>query len=412
MARIAILGATGYTGRLVVDRARREGLELRLVGRRAESLAAIAGPGDEVRVAEARDRPALREAFAGCAAVVSLAGPFLDVGDAPVAAAIEAGARYLDSSGEQAWVVRLGERFADEAARAGVAVLPCFGFDYVPGDLAARLAADGLEPLDEIVVAYSVSGAVTSRGTRRTIGRVMLQPQVAYEEGRLVRSRFGATTRRVEFPFGARDVVEWGGAEPLTVPRHTRVRNVRSYVRGRGSPGWPGGSRRSRRRSYAWRRSPAPPGPSEERRRRTRFAVVAEARGPQGSCRVTLTGTDPYALTALLLVRGAQLEARSTGVLAPAEAFAAASLVESLDPLMRRVADAVLTSDRRITVRRVTRLRSLSEAECYTRCYGMRDDTVVVLKPPPGPFGRWCACPERISAGSWSPGSTPATRPS
>jgi hypothetical protein len=30
----------------------------------------------------------------------------------------------------------------------------------------------------------------------------------------------------------------------------------------------------------------------------------------------------------------------------------------------------------------VTRLRPLSEAECYTRCYGMRDDTVVVVRVP------------------------------
>ncbi len=28
----------------------------------------------------------------------------------------------------------------------------------------------------------------------------------------------------------------------------------------------------------------------------------------------------------------------------------------------------------------MTRLRSLTEAECYTRCYGMRDDTVTVLR--------------------------------
>ena len=59
----------------------------------------------------------------------------------------------------------------------------------------------------------------------------MSQDQVAWEDGRLVPSRFGATTRTVRFPFGERTVVEWGGTEPLTVPRHTDVRNVRSYIR-------------------------------------------------------------------------------------------------------------------------------------------------------------------------------------
>jgi hypothetical protein len=31
----------------------------------------------------------------------------------------------------------------------------------------------------------------------------------------------------------------------------------------------------------------------------------------------------------------------------------------------------------------VTRLRPLTEAECYARCYGLRDDTVTILHPAP-----------------------------
>ena len=51
-----------------------------------------------------------------------------------------------------------------------------------------------------------------------------------------------------------------------------------------------------------------------------------------------LTGRDVYGLTALLLVRGAQAllagEARGAGVLAPAEAFDARTLVSRLEPLL------------------------------------------------------------------------------
>ena len=39
-------------------------------------------------------------------------------------------------------------------------------------------------------------------------------------------------------------------------------------------------------------------GPSPKRRARTRFAVVAEAHGPNGSRYVSLTGSDVYGLTA------------------------------------------------------------------------------------------------------------------
>jgi short subunit dehydrogenase-like uncharacterized protein len=232
------------------------------------------------------------------------------------------------------------ERFGDAARAAGVAVLPAFGFDYVPGDLAARLAAEQVEgPLDEVVVAYSVRDFGSSRGTRSTIAAVMSQELVAWEDGRLVPSRFGATTRKVRFPFGEKTVVEWSGAEPITVPRHTDVRNVRSYVRAPAAAAQ--GGRVGKLVGPLFRKVArfGPAGPSEESRRKSRFAVVAEATGPGGSGRAVLTGSDPYGLTALLLVRGAQAlvagEASRSGVLAPAEAFDARPFAARLEPYLR-----------------------------------------------------------------------------
>jgi short subunit dehydrogenase-like uncharacterized protein len=335
---LAVLGPNGYTGGLVVDEARKLGLPLRLVGRRREALEAMAVAGDEIRVADARDDRALREAFDGAFAVASLAGPFLQVGDLPVAAAIDRRAHYLDTSGEQAFARLVYERYSGRAEANEVVVLTSFGFDYVPGDLAARLAADGLEPVDEVIAAYSVAGFAASAGTRTTVGHVMTQPLVAYEGGRWIRSRFGASTRRVEFPFGERTVVEWSGTEPLTVPRHTSTQRVRSYVR----------APRIAARTAAVARLGAPlirlsgrigRGPGEERRRRARFAVVGQARGAKGARRVTLTGEDVYGLTALLIARGAAAlrdgAARGVGTLAPAEAFDARALLERLAPLIR-----------------------------------------------------------------------------
>jgi hypothetical protein len=80
-------------------------------------------------------------------------------------------------------------------------------------------------------------------------------------------------------------------------------------------------------------------GPSEDSRRRNRFAVVSEARGPGGARRATLTGSDVYGLTALLIVRGAEAlrrgDARGAGALAPAEAFDARTFAGVLEPLLR-----------------------------------------------------------------------------
>jgi hypothetical protein len=54
---------------------------------------------------------------------------------------------------------------------------------------------------------------------------------------------------------------------------------------------------------------------------------------------VTLTGRDPYGLTALLIAHGAAAlrdgEARGAGTLAPAEAFDSRTFLARLDPLLR-----------------------------------------------------------------------------
>jgi short subunit dehydrogenase-like uncharacterized protein len=320
---LAVLGATGYTGRLVCAQARELGIPLRLVGRRRDALEEMS-IGD-VSVADARDEEALTRAFEGATVIASCAGPFVRLGPAPVAAAIRVGAHYLDTSGEYAFARSVYDRFGSEAGRAGVVLLTSFGFDYAPGDFAARLAADGLEPLDELAVAYSVANMHSTRGTRRSVIDIV-------REG-----HFGATTRRVRFPFGERDVVEWGGTEPLSVPRHTEVREVRSYVRA---------SRVAARLAPVLRQlAPlAAPfvtlggDPLEKQRRQARFTVVAESLGPAGGRRVALSGSDPYGLTALLIARAAQAllagEARGTGALAPAEAFDARDFLARLAPLL------------------------------------------------------------------------------
>jgi len=336
---LAVLGATGYTGRLVCAAARSLGIPLRLVGRRREALEELAASREEIRLADARDLDTLVAAFDGAFAVVSLAGPFLELGFAPVQAAIRAGAHYLDSSGEQEFAWHVFERFGPSATARGIALLTSFGFDYVPGDLAARLAAEGLEPLDEVAVAYAVSSIASSHGTRRTIGHVLAQRQVAYEQGRYVPSRIGATTRSFRFPWGEAGAVEWGGTEPLTVPRHTDVGTVRSYVR---APRIAAPLMRLAHLAAPFVRiagAIGPAGPSERTRSCARFAVVAEARGRAGARRVTLTGTDVYGLTGLLLARGAEAlergEASGSGALAPAEALDPGAFLEKLEPLIR-----------------------------------------------------------------------------
>jgi len=339
---LAVLGATGYTGRLVLEHARALGLPLRLVGRRRDALEALARPGEEVRVADARDEASLRAAFADARVVASTAGPFLSIGYAPVEAALGVGAHYLDTTGEQAYARRIYEQFDARAREAGVALLTQFGFDYVPGDLAARLAAEGLdEPLEGIAVGYAVASWSATRGTLRSAAQILRSEIVAYVDGRLVPTHVGATSRRFRFPFGERVLVESGGGEPLTVPRHTRVHEVRSYVRAPRVVGRAGSAAAlaAPLLDVAARLRADPGG---DRRRASRFAVVAEAWSGARGRLATLVGTDVYDLTGLIVACGAEAllrgEATASGALAPAQAFDARAFAERLAPRLEPAA--------------------------------------------------------------------------
>ena len=206
---------------------------------------------------------ALRAAFEGCD-VVALAAPgrFSSSGSGRCGRRDRSRARTTSTRAAS----RRGSGSSTSEVEAPIGVLvPAFGFDYVPGDLAARLAAEQVEgPLDEIVVAYSVKGVGTSRGTRRTIGHVMGQKQVAWEDGRLVPSRFGETTRtralsvrRANGRRVGRDRAAHGAA-PHRCPQRALV-HPRAGRRGQGGRPRPAGGALRPRRARASARA----GPSE-----------------------------------------------------------------------------------------------------------------------------------------------------
>jgi short subunit dehydrogenase-like uncharacterized protein len=330
---IAVYGATGYTGRLVVRELRRRGAELVLSGRSAGKLHRLAeevGDGVHVRPAPIDDRAALRHAFGDCSVVASIAGPFATIGEPVVRAAVETGAHYLDTTGEQAFMRLVYERLDDAARAAEVALVPAMGFDFAPGDMACALAAAGHGRLRDVVVAYAVEGFGPTRGTLHSVLGVLEDWE------RSPRARFAFPE-----PLGRRPVTRYPGGEVLMVPRHVETEKVTELI---ALPRFTGPLARAMP-LVAWAvRSPLravidaaidrlPEGPSETARQRATFTVVAAAIGARVD-RVVLRGTDPYGLTAASIAEGALRMADSgfarAGALAPAQAFDPASFLAAL----------------------------------------------------------------------------------
>ena len=101
--KIALYGATGVTGGLVLERLLLAGWRPRLIGRASPRLRDLAALHSlEYRIAGIDEPSALDDALLGCSSVLNLAGPFVDTA-MPIAQACARNAiNYLDISGELA----------------------------------------------------------------------------------------------------------------------------------------------------------------------------------------------------------------------------------------------------------------------------------------------------------------------
>ena len=347
---IVLYGATGYTGRLVADELARRGLDRVLSGRDPEKLARF---GDApTKAVSLDDDAALRDLLEGAAVVINCAGPFTLAGDALVRAAIATGTHYVDSTGEQSFIQMVFERHGGAAERAGVALLPALGFDYAPGDCISRLAAGGIEPLDELVLAYAVEGFGLSRGTLRSALEMMKGGDVVYEDERWRRAPGGVFKASFDFPepIGRQAMSRYPSGEVITVPHHTRTRKVTSLLTTRTAAPFDAAApllpytlpalglalRTPLRRALNSAVGLLPEGPKEDARRAAEFTIVAIARGAGGATRQgVVRGSDVYGLSAVTLTHAAELLSAPgfdrAGALGPAAAFDPAAFLNHLD---------------------------------------------------------------------------------
>ncbi len=199
MPRIVIFGATGYTGRLTAEALVARGGRPLLAGRsagRLEALAADLGGEVETAVADVARPESVRALVEPGDVIVATVGPFARHGDPAVEAAIAAGALYIDSTGEPAFIRRVFERYGADAARAGASLVTAFGYDWVPGNLAGALALRdaGDEATRVDIGYYTTDGGLggMSGGTRASAAGAMLEPAYRLAERDPDRTRGGA----------------------------------------------------------------------------------------------------------------------------------------------------------------------------------------------------------------------------
>ncbi len=341
--RIIIFGATGFTGRLVAERLAVQGADPVLAARSAGPLSELADRlGVEWRQADALRPNSVFGLLEKGDVLVSTVGPFVKWGEPAVRAAIAAGGTYIDSTGEPSFIRRVFDELGPPAARAGAALLPAMGYDFVPGALAAGLALEEAgEAAVRVDVGYYAFGMRPSGGTRASTVGIVLDDSHAFRDGAMTVVRNGERVRSFTVRGKEREALSVGGSEHLTLPvSYPQLREVNTYL------GWFGSLARplqaaSLAGSVALR---VPGARALARAAGDRLAgmggdpepgsgisaVAAEAFDARGAqlARVELTGPEPYTLTADLIAWAARHAPEGTGALGPVQAYGLAALEE------------------------------------------------------------------------------------
>jgi short subunit dehydrogenase-like uncharacterized protein len=342
-ADVVLYGATGYTGHLAAHAMERAGVSMVLAGRNRESLAGMAREFDDehpIAVARHDDPQGLRELASMGKVLVSTAGPFAEVGELTVAAAVAHGVHYLDSTGESNFMAQTYRRHHATARDKGIVVMNSCAFEYVIGDCAVELALDDYPHARSLRVSYWLPDKTATRGTTVSAMGILFG-----REGMKTR----AVGRRIEFPqpAGTQWAVTYSGGEAEFLPRRRPDVDISTLMdmpqlAARSTALLPAlatmvnfqplqaGIRSLVRRM--------PEGPSPERRARQRWMILVEVDPEdEGRRRIVVEGVDPYGLTGEILARtAARLVAgqqTASGVLSPAQAFDPSQTLDSLADL-------------------------------------------------------------------------------
>jgi hypothetical protein len=321
MNAIVVYGATGHTGRFVVEELLRQNLPTAVSGRNAAALTAQWGDLD-VRPAAVDDPHALDLALKNAAAVINAAGPFATTADPIIDAAARAGVPYVDVAAE------LEANVSTFARESALPVIPAMAFYGGLGDLLTTAALGERTSADEVHVAYGLSSWHPTPGTRAA-GQVSHDrrngDRVRFSGGRLQYHQDQPVQENWIFPdpLGRRRVIaEFTMADVVTIPTHLAVPEVRTYMTLEAAG------------DLADSETPAPAAVDELGRSDQTFVVDVRVRIGGEERRATATGQDIYAVSAPLAVGAVRRilagETRSSGVASAGAMFDAAEFLKDL----------------------------------------------------------------------------------
>lgn len=233
---VVVYGASGYTGRIICEYLREYCVPFIAAGRNKaniqEALATIPGINtvDHEIVEVEHDLEALSKLFAQAKVVCNTVGPFSQYGNVVVEACLRAGAHYVDTTGEQDWLIECEGTYGAEMASRGLLLSPGLAQMYTTGEIAANfcLETPGLDTLDILVF---WKGAPTIASTQTILINAAMSKAYYMEQNEYIEWPNDGTLYDVAVPGQHQTELSlpWGGtSHPVWFKRDPRVANVKA----------------------------------------------------------------------------------------------------------------------------------------------------------------------------------------
>jgi short subunit dehydrogenase-like uncharacterized protein len=137
---IIVWGASGFTGKLVVDYLATQygasNLKWAVAGRNEAKLKQVLGGRDlPIVQADSNDRDSIHRLVQQARVILTTVGPYARYGSSLVEACAEHGTHYCDLTGEVHWMREMITAHQDAAAASGARIVHTCGFDSIPSDL-------------------------------------------------------------------------------------------------------------------------------------------------------------------------------------------------------------------------------------------------------------------------------------
>ncbi|HET9991112.1 MAG TPA: saccharopine dehydrogenase NADP-binding domain-containing protein [Kofleriaceae bacterium] len=135
---LVLLGATGFTGKLVAQYLDKHAMRWALAGRNRDKLEDVKRSLTSdvpIIVADALDPAACESLAARTKVLCTTVGPYTKYGSEVVGACAAAGTHYCDLTGEVSWMRTMIDAHHETARKTGARIVHASGFDSIPSDL-------------------------------------------------------------------------------------------------------------------------------------------------------------------------------------------------------------------------------------------------------------------------------------